>query len=551
MILLYRCAPLALALALAVASLRTASAAERYVAPTGSNAGGNTGTSIDAPLATIAQAITLSAPGDTIWLRGGTYNLASTLSITTSKNGTALNPFKLYAYQDETPVLDFRAQSLGSRGIDLQANYWHMKGFTVQYAGDNGLILSGSSNILERLTTRQNNDSGIQIAGSGSRIPSNNLILNSDSYANYDFQSDSRGENADGFAAKFRTIGPGNIFRGVRAWNNSDDGFDFWQAANGITIENSWAFHNGRSSLFTGVPGSFNGDGNGVKLGHDSGTHLVKGMLVWGNPANGIDVNGNATQLEDDPPIIPHGVTILNNTAVNNGSRNFRFDEDPSTASPPTTHTLRNNVSLLGGGVQIDTGNTHDHNSWNPGVTATAADFLSTTDPLTTNGAYAPITDRAGTTTATHAAGPALAARLADGSLPSIDFMRLVAGSDLINAGVDVGLPYNGSAPDLGAYEYLPPIVYDPADFNHDGFVRIDDLMALREGFGIESGATNSQGDADLDGDVDGADFLVWQRNLDAAAPVASANSAVPEPASAALALLAAVALHPRRRTSR
>jgi hypothetical protein len=540
--------PYALALAFLLAASGLARAAERYVAPTGSNAGGNTGTNIDSPLATIAQAITLSAPGDTIWLRGGTYNLASTLSITTSKNGTALNPFKLYAYQDETPVLDFRTQSLGSRGIDLQANFWHMKGFTVQYAGDNGLILSGSSNVLEQLTTRQNNDSGIQIAGSGSRVPSNNLILNVDSYANYDFQSDSRGENADGFAAKFRTIGTGNIFRGIRAWNNSDDGFDFWQAANGITIENSWAFHNGRSSLFTGVPGSFNGDGNGVKLGHDSGTHLIKGMLVWGNPANGIDVNGNATQLEDDPPIVPHGVTILNNTAVNNGSRNFRFDEDPSTASPPTTHTLRNNVSLLGGGVQIDTGNTHDHNSWNPGVTISAADFLSTTDPLTTNGAYAPITDRAGTTTPTHATGPAMAPRLADGSLPPLDFMRLVAGSDLINAGVDVGLPYSGSAPDLGAYEYIPPIVYDPADFNHDGFVRIDDLLILREGYGTATGATNAQGDADLDGDVDGADFLLWQRNLNALA-ASAAGAPVPEPGAAVLLAVAVLTL--RRRNQR
>jgi hypothetical protein len=540
--------PYAFALALLLAAGGLARAAERYVAPTGSNAGGNTGTSIDSPLGTIAQAITLSAPGDTIWLRGGTYNLASTLSITTSKNGTALNPFKLYAYQDETPVLDFRTQSLGSRGIDLQANFWHMKGFTVQYAGDNGLLLSGSSNVLEQLTTRQNNDSGIQIAGSGSRVPSNNLILNVDSYANYDFQSDSRGENADGFAAKFRTIGTGNIFRGIRAWNNSDDGFDFWQAANGITIENSWAFHNGRSSLFTGVPGSFNGDGNGVKLGHDSGTHLIKGMLVWGNPANGIDVNGNATQLEDDPPIIPHGVTILNNTAVNNGSRNFRFDEDPSTASPPTTHTLRNNVSLLGGGVQIDTGNTHDHNSWNPGVTISAADFLSTTDPLTTNGAYAPITDRAGTTTPTHATGPAMAPRLADGSLPPLDFMRLVTGSDLINAGVDVGLPYNGSAPDLGAYEYIPPVVYDPADFNHDGFVRIDDLVILREGYGTTTGATNAQGDADLDGDVDGADFLLWQRNLNALA-ASAAGAPVPEPGAAVLLAVAVLTL--RRRYQR
>jgi hypothetical protein len=32
----------------------------------------------------------------------------------------------------------------------------------------------------------------------------------------------------------------------------------------------------------------------------------------------------------------------------------------------------------------------------------------------------------------------------------------LVAGSDLIDKGVDVGIPYNGAAPDLGAYEYEP-----------------------------------------------------------------------------------------------
>ena len=32
--------------------------------------------------------------------------------------------------------------------------------------------------------------------------------------------------------------------------------------------------------------------------------------------------------------------------------------------------------------------------------------------------------------------------------------MKLVAGSDLIDKGIDVGLPFNGSAPDLGAFEY-------------------------------------------------------------------------------------------------
>ena len=44
--------------------------------------------------------------------------------------------------------------------------------------------------------------------------------------------------------------------------------------------------------------------------------------------------------------------------------------------------------------------------------------------------------------------------RNADGSLPDTDFFRLVTGSDLIDRGVDVGLPFRGDAPDLGAFEF-------------------------------------------------------------------------------------------------
>lgn len=41
-----------------------------------------------------------------------------------------------------------------------------------------------------------------------------------------------------------------------------------------------------------------------------------------------------------------------------------------------------------------------------------------------------------------------------DGSLPDITFGKLVEGSDLIDAGMAVGLPYEGAAPDIGAFEY-------------------------------------------------------------------------------------------------
>jgi len=37
--------------------------------------------------------------------------------------------------------------------------------------------------------------------------------------------------------------------------------------------------------------------------------------------------------------------------------------------------------------------------------------------------------------------------------LPEIEFMHLANGSDLINAGIDLGFPFLGSAPDLGAFE--------------------------------------------------------------------------------------------------
>jgi hypothetical protein len=43
--------------------------------------------------------------------------------------------------------------------------------------------------------------------------------------------------------------------------------------------------------------------------------------------------------------------------------------------------------------------------------------------------------------------------RKADGSLPDVKYFKLHSGSDLIDAGVDVGLPYSGYALDIGAFE--------------------------------------------------------------------------------------------------
>jgi hypothetical protein len=523
-----------------------ACAVEYFVAPTGGSDSNNG--SIGSPFSTFGKAIGLAKAGDTIFARGGTYNLSSTVSIGSSRNGAVGNPINLFAYPGETPILDFRGQPYnnsngGMKGISLNGSYWHLKGLTVQYAADNGMAIGGSNNIVEQVVTRQNQDSGIQISGSGR--PSNNLILNCDSYANFDFGAG--GENADGFAAKFRDLGPGNVFSGVRSWENADDGFDFWQAENGVTVTNSWSFHNGLAAAFND-PAGYQGDSNGLKLGHDSGTHQLDHLLVWGNFAHGIDINGNALDLEgsSNPAIIPHGVKILNVTAAMNGNRNFNFDENPTLAEPPTQHILRNNVSYSGT-VRIDAGNTASHNSFTgpvgvAGLGATAADFVSTIDPVTTMGNYHPAGtggDRSGVTIPVHATGPAVAARLADGSLPIIDFMRLASTSHLIDLGVDVGLPFNGSAPDLGWLETaaVVPVLY--GDYNGDEMVDAADYTVWRDAMDGNATLPNDT----TPGSVGPEDFDVWKAHFGESLSGSGAQSAsaIPEPASLVLLVTALV----------
>ena len=53
-------------------------------------------------------------------------------------------------------------------------------------------------------------------------------------------------------------------------------------------------------------------------------------------------------------------------------------------------------------------------------------------------------------------------ARKSDGSLPDINFLKLAPGSDLIDAGINVGLPYYGNAPDIGYCENTAGSVTPP-----------------------------------------------------------------------------------------
>jgi hypothetical protein len=197
-------------------------------------------------------------------------------------------------------VLDFSGQAVSSsnRGLNVTGDYWEFRGFEIRNAGDNCIGISGSNNTFDQLVIHGCADTGLQITASSTDATNdakaaNNLVLNCDSYENLDQATN--GENADGFAAKLR-IGPGNVFRGCRAWNNADDGWDFFASDDVVTVDGCWAFLNGKVVSGTNTAG----DGNGFKLGgapsgagEGGAVHIVKNSFAFDNRACGFVRNNN------------------------------------------------------------------------------------------------------------------------------------------------------------------------------------------------------------------------------------------------------------------
>lgn len=400
-----------------------------YVSTNGSD---NYPGTIDKPFATWQKGFDFASAGDTVYIRGGMYYPNGVIGsrvfsgvYINRKKGTSSDPINIWAYPGETPVLDCRNMTQkGARvGIYLyNADYWHLKGLSITRvdqdpSGDytaNGIkIYSGNFNTLELIKSYSNGGSGITIlyASEG------NYILNCDAYYNYDrFTS---GDNADGIeiADIFERNGDerANKIRGCRTWDNSDDGFDHFKCEGILLIDSCWAWNNGV------IPGTDvqTGDGNGFKLG---GTFGIPESVVQRTLTNCIAVNHRQNGFSQQSAQVR--MIFYNNSSYRNGGYGFEF------VKYNMADIVRNNLSYKDGATahkksyQIS-----DHNSWQKGLNVSISDFVNLDE------------------------SQLLRSRKPDGSLPDITFLNLSPGSGLIDAGVDIGLHFNGSAPDIGAFE--------------------------------------------------------------------------------------------------
>ena len=429
-----------------------------FVATNGNDANGGT---LSAPFATLMHAESVVVPGDTVYIRGGNYVIpANQIPATTdnsdlyydynyfSKKGTASKRICYWGYKNERPVFDFtNVKPAGHRitAFYVTGSYYYFKNFeiigvqvtiTTHTQSECFRNYGGNNNIFENLSMHDNQAIGFYLTKGA-----NNLVYNCDAYNNCDSTSEAgAGGNVDGFGCHPNSTGStGNVFRGCRAWLNSDDGFDLINAFAAVTFDSCFAFYNGYSKNNDGTLVS-RGDGNGFKAGgFGMGTitkypdpiprHTVERSLAYYNKQCGFYANHHLG-----------GINFYNNTAYQNG-KNFNMVNRKSVAEAVDIagygHHVQNNISYLprSSGADIlnidessDSASLNTNNSFSVPISAGDNDFNS----LDINELTLP--------------------RKADGSLPDMDLFTLKS-DRFVDKGIDVGLPYYGTAPDLGYRE--------------------------------------------------------------------------------------------------
>lgn len=461
----------ALLASLCVATAGEANAKDYYLAPGGT---GN-GLSLDKAFGDPVKAFAALKAGDVLWVRGGTYKIAETIKV--NATGTADQRICVFAYPgDERPVFDFSLQPRSNateasayRGImhNIGANYWHYRGLDICNAADNGMKLEGSYCVVELCNFYGNQDTGLQ-QGFGKDSKGNNtrnqqylygrynIIVNCDAYDNYDPWTN--GGNADGFAIKLFP-GPGNEFHGCRSWHNSDDGWDLYYTAFPIVVDNCWCLNNGFDK----------GNANGFKMGGckqggtSLGAHVFKNCIAAFHAKKGFDQNHHR-----------EGSYLINDLSFDNGI-NYGYNMEAPDAG---NWVLRNCVGF--GANERNSAFTQK-----PDIEYCTWTTLDNTNPMgekasNSGTTYTKVVNDYSAEYENLKYETAIGPRQDNGELP-LKFGRLKAGSKLIDKATPItnfktvdshkdyyvysdnapqdwsvilNIPYNGTAPDYGPYEY-------------------------------------------------------------------------------------------------
>ena len=459
-------------------------AKEYYVATNGDDA--NTG-SIDSPFATLARAQAEVKAGDIVYIRGGRYIMEESQIMgerekiyacvfLMDKSGTDNeHRIRYFGYPGERPIFDLSQVKPFEKRVSVfyvSGSYLHFK--NIEVVGTQVTLVGhtqsecfsnrgGNNNIYESLSMHDGMGIGFYLVKGA-----DNLILNCDAYNNYDTVSDGgRGGNVDGFGGHPDNNGSGNVFRGCRAWWNSDDGFDLINSGQAVVIDHCWSFYNGYRPGSTSAKA---GDGTGFKAGgygmSDSPKapeiipmHEVKNCIAYYNSNKGFYANHH-----------PGGILWSNNSGYKNPSNYCMLNRKSIEEAVDVAgygHILKNNLSYSPRSAEkhiIDINESlcqTANNSFLPTVMIlTETDFLSLD------------------------AGQLTAERKADGNLPDITFLQPSESSRLY--ATRIGYSFEAPVTDEDNDGVDDNTIIGEKDWLMEAAIHVNNSIASIEGPGAE-----------------------------------------------------------------
>jgi hypothetical protein len=414
-----------------------------YISPAGDDDTGDG--SIGNPWFSIEKAYYSLNPGDTCYIRGGTYYYDNTQYHNTVHDGTASAHIYYLNYPGETPIFDFSKLKASGTGVTIygmqfyQSNYLEFQGIKFRHLWqrlDNVIAIGcgGTVNNYLKFTNCELYD----VSGKGFRFHNTDSLFfyNCDAHDCRDtLRSDTfSGNGGTGLSltSDNTTTGHYAYFYGCRAWNCSDQGFSSTNEGP-VIFENCWSFRNGYA-----FPDAPYGLGQGWKFGFEDtqyASRRIVNCVAAYNKGGGFNTNGVCRAFDAE---------WYNNTSYKN-AQGFIIYNTTSSDAEELTRVLKNNIAYANNSaITVTTGGlyTHSNNSWDIPLSFTNADFIS----VDSTGITAP--------------------RQADGSLPDNDcykyFLRPSSTFIGYQQGTDVGLVYDAvdsayrTPPSIGFKEYYP-----------------------------------------------------------------------------------------------
>ena len=375
------------------------------IAPDGDDSSGDG--SYDDPYFTLEHAAEQASAGERVVCRGGTYvytgrqNLAGGVD-----NGTSSDPIIVRPYATEQPVFDFDTAGELTHGIQLYGLSWwefhDVEIVNVDGSGSDGKSFRtrhGRNILLDGIEIRDGYGDGFSLDNTTDVTITHCLSHQNQGY-----------DGADGVA--IRESSSGTVIEHSEFHYNGDDGIDLFFAEDPVTMRYC-AFSN-NTTFDVGSAGA-------IKLGSeendDGGGHTVHHCAFWDNGHHAITFNR-----------ANNGCDIYNCVAYNSDGSDFHLnDSEAYLTDSDDAHVLRNCQSVTNDVAVDDSGTDVSHCTFDGSNNTVISQSDQDIRSLDEND-------------------------FAMWGEPG-DFLRLGPNSDCMDAGADVGLEFEGDAPDISGYE--------------------------------------------------------------------------------------------------